>query len=82
MEEIKEDIKEKFKTIVEYMSKNKLVLNSDKTHLLVMTTSIQNRKYDDFGISLDTGNEVIKPVSNKKLLGCHIANIFKFNNHF
>ena len=81
MEEIKEDIKDKFKTIVEYMGKNKLVLNSDKTHLLVMTTSTQHRKYGDFGISLDTGNEIIEPVTNEKLLGCHVANNFKFNNH-
>ena len=81
VEEIKEDIKHKFKTIVEYMGKNKLVLNSDKTHLLVMTTSRQHKKYDDFGISLDTGNEVIEPVSNEKLLGCQVTNNFKFNNH-
>ena len=81
MEEINEDIKHKFKTIVEYMGKNKLVLNSDKTHLLVMTTSIQHQKHNDFGISLDTGNEVIEPVSNEKLLGCQVTNNFKFNNH-
>ena len=30
------DIKEKYSEIAEYMSANKLVLNSDKTHLLVM----------------------------------------------
>ena len=81
VEDIKEDLKDKFKIIVEYMGKNKLVLNSDKTHLLIMTTSIQHRKYEDFGINLDTGHEVIEPVSHEKLLGCHVANNFKFNNH-
>ena len=80
-EEIKEDIKDKFKTISNYMARNKLVLNSDNTHLLVMTSSIQHKKHDDFGINLDTGSKIIQPVQNDRLLGCYVSNNFKINSH-
>ena len=63
------------------MGKNKLVLNSDKTHLLVMATSAKHKKHEDFGIFLDTGNEIIEPVSDERLLGCQLSNNFKFNCH-
>ena len=78
---LKDDISEKFKDISNYMARNKLVLNSDKTHLLVMTSSQMHKKYDNFGITLDTGQEIIEPVEHEKLLGCHISNDFKFKNH-
>ena len=34
-----------------------------------------------FGIVIDTGNEIIEPVSDERLLGCKISNNFKFNCH-
>jgi hypothetical protein len=46
-----------------------------------MTSSIQHKKHDDFGITLDTGSEIIQPVQNEKLLGCYVSNNFKFNSH-
>ena len=63
------------------MSMNKLVLNSDKTHLLVMTTSNKHKLYNNFNITLNTGSEVIEPVSCEKLLGGYVSNDFKWNNH-
>ena len=63
------------------MANNRLKLNSDKTHLLIMTSKIQHKKYQDFGITLDTGQEFITPVQNEKLLGAQISNDFKWNNH-
>ena len=63
------------------MTQNKLVLNSDKTHILVMATQNQHRRHGDFDITLDTGNEVIEPIEDERLLGCQISNDFKFNKH-
>ena len=40
---LNEDIKAKYSEIAEYMAANKLVLNSDKTHLLVMASKAQHR---------------------------------------
>ena len=63
------------------MVNNGLVLNSDKTHLLVMTSAHRHRKSGDFGITLDTGNEIILPQESEKLLGATISNNFLWNSH-
>ena len=81
VENIKEDINQKFQDITMYMAKNKLVLNSDKTHLLIMTSDKMHKKHENFGSVLDTGQEVIEPVDNEKLLGAQVSNDFKFDNH-
>ena len=63
------------------MVANKLVLNSDKTHLLIMTTPYQHRQQQDYGITLNNGAEIILPSYKEKLLGGFITNDFKFNEH-
>ena len=63
------DIRSKYKEIASYMSKNKLILNGDKTHLLVMTSSRKHLNHQNFGITLDTGTEIIEPSYAERLLG-------------
>ena len=75
------EIKETYQKISDYMSLNKLVLNSDKTHLMVMATKQKHKRYDNFNITLDTGNEIIEPIKHEKLLGGIIANDFSWNEH-
>ena len=76
---LKEDIKIKYESIRDYMNKNKLILNSDKTHLLVMTSEQKHKKHNNFGISLDTGSEVIEPISEERLLGGTVSSNLKWN---
>ena len=71
----------KYKEVEVYMAANKLVLNSDKTHLLVMATPHQHKLHGDYGLTLNTGAEVIEPIYSEKLLGAYITNDFKFNEH-
>ena len=80
-DELNEVIDRKYKDIALYMNANKLVLNTDKTHLLVMATPYQHKHFEDFGIILNTGTEAIEPIYSEKLLGGHITNDFKFNEH-
>ena len=80
-EVVQNGITEKYNQISDYMAKNRLVLNSDKTHLMVMATPYQHRVYGDFGITLNTGTEEIEPVYCEKLLGGYISNNFKWNEH-
>ena len=63
------------------MINNRLVLNSDKTHLLVLTSAHRHRKNGNFGISLDTGNETVLPQDCEELLGATLSNNFLWNNH-
>ena len=67
--------------IADYMGRNKLILNSDKTHLLVMTSSRSHRNHHNFGITLDTGTEIIEPGCEERLLGGIITNDMKWNGH-
>ena len=60
---------------------NKLALNSDKTHLMIICTEQKHRRHQDFGITLNTGAEIIEPVSCEKLLGGYVSNDFKWNQH-
>ena len=72
---------DKYEKISNYMVQNKLVLNSDKSHLLVLTSSQRHKKHQNFGISLSLGEDIIEPKSHEKLLGAFISNDFKWNQH-
>ena len=50
------------------MANNKLIRNSDKTHLLVMASSVKHRAHQNFNITLDTGSEIIEPDKSAKWL--------------
>ena len=78
---LEEKIAEKYQCVAEFMANNRLKLNSDKTHMIIMTSEYKHKRHKNFGIKLDTGHELIEPVKNEKLLGAHIANNFKWNNH-
>ena len=78
---LKAAIDQKYQDISDYMASNKLVLNSDKTHLLVMAPRKLQKKHGNYGITLDTGEEIIEPVENEKMLGCLISSDFTWNEH-
>ena len=63
------------------MNDNKLFLNSDKTHLLVLTSSKSHSRNGDFGIKMNTGSEIIEPSPTERLLGANLTNNFLWNNH-
>ena len=79
--ELSRKISEKYNNLSVYMQNNKLVLNSDKTHVLVLASAHKHRRYGDFEIELDTGNETIKPVDCEILLGASLSNNFQWNQH-
>ena len=78
---LNDQIKSKYSQISEYMAANKLVLNSDKTHLMVMASKAQHRLYGNYGVELDTGTETIVPQENERLLGCQINCDFTWQEH-
>ena len=63
------------------MANNKLILNSDKTHLLIMTSTSKHRIHQDYDIKLDTGNEIIEPEKYELLLGGFVSNDLTWNEH-
>ena len=63
------------------MDNNKLFLNSDKTHLLIMCSSKKHANNQDFNITLNTGSEIIKPSQEERLLGANVTNDFLWKSH-
>ena len=78
---ITEEISNKYKALSDYMLKNRLVLNGDKTHLLVLSSAHRHRKFGNFGIVLNTGKETILPQESEHLLGATLSNNFTWNQH-
>ena len=78
-QELTEEIDRKYKDIVEYINSNKLVINTDKTHLLVMCSQRSHNRHGNHGVCLNTGSEIIYPVRHEKLLGGHISDNFTWN---
>ena len=63
-----------------YLGNDRLKLNYDKTHLLVMTTK-RRHKILNINIKIDTPIQEIKPIKTKKLLGIFIQNDLKWNEY-
>ena len=46
-----------------------------------MTPAENHQNHQNFGITLDTGTEIIEPKSDERLLGGRISNDMKWNCH-
>ena len=69
----------KYQKLAEYFANNRLVINHDKTHLVVMGTRKYDTKREE--ISVDTGTLRIFPTESEKLLGINIHQSLKWGNH-
>ena len=68
-----------YKSISNYMAANKLVINDEKTHLLVLGTKAMKEKKDM--VTLQAGKHTILPSRQEKLLGCNVSENLKWRNH-
>ena len=75
-----EKLSEKCSLLSEYLTSNRLKLNDDKTHLILMTTS-QNRRLKNPQIQVQTPNETINTSNSEKLLGGFIHEDLKWKEH-
>ena len=55
--ELKDTIEAKYRNVVQYVAMNKLVLNTKKTHLLIMASKRQHRLHSNYGITFNTEAE-------------------------
>ena len=70
---------EKYKVIEQYMVANRLVINSDKTHLVVMASKKNEAARQS--VELRAGQFTILPSPTEKLLGCSINQNLKWQTH-
>ena len=66
----------KYLLIAQFMQDNKLQLNHEKTHLLIMSTSKSTDQ-----VRIYTPTEIITPTSSEKLLGCWVSKDMTWNEH-
>ena len=72
-------LSEQYKNLAEYMGDNRLVINDDKTHLLVMGS--KKHAEDRERVSINTGTVVVTPLESEKLLGINIHQSLKWKEH-
>ena len=69
----------------EFLVSNKLKLNDDKTHLMVMSTSqarlAREKKGDTSIVQIRTSIKNIEPSQSEKLLGCWLHEDMKWGEH-
>ena len=68
-----------YKRISEYMTANKLVINDDKTQLLVVAPKHASQLRNQ--VALQAGDHVIRPSSTAKLLGGIVSEDAKWKQH-
>ena len=61
------------------MAANRLVINAEKTHLLVMGTKATSKRRDE--VFLQAGQHVITPTKTEKLLGGNVCEDLKWKEH-
>ena len=73
---------ENYRIVAEYMRNNRLKLNDDKTHLLVMDTGQSRvRNAANKMVAIRTPTETILPSSREKLLGCWVSDNLKWSEY-
>ena len=62
--------------MADYLTSNKLKVNEDKTHLLVMCTDQRRRRLSS-DVTIETQNHIVRATETERLLGVYIqSNIF------
>ena len=82
---ITDNITAKYQLLSEFLVSNKLKLNDDKTHLMVMSTSqariSRQRKGDISKVMIKTPIKDIEPTQSEKLLGIWLHEDMKWGEH-
>ena len=79
--ELSSKLTQKYSALAEFLTANKLIVNDDKTHLLVMSTR-QKRQYRDTStITISTPTAMITPSKVERLLGAQVHQGMKWKEH-
>ena len=75
-----EKMNEKYAVLSDYLISNRLKLNDEKTHLVLMTTA-ENRRINNPIIELAANSEIVNTTKTEKLLGTFIHQDLKWNEY-
>ena len=80
-EDLSEKLSEKYKAIADFLTANRLKVNDDKTHLLVMTTRQKRKHRDTNNITISTPTAIIQPSKVERLLGAQVHQDMHWKEH-
>ena len=72
---------QKYNVIAEFLTANKLKVNDDKTHLLVMSTRQKRVNRDTRNITINTPTAIITPSKVERLLGAQVHHDMHWREH-
>ena len=79
--ELSDKLSRKYKVVADFLTDNKLKVNDDKTHLLVMTTRQKRRFVDTSNVQIETPTAIIKPSNVERLLGAQVHQDMRWVEH-
>ena len=79
-EELKEKTENMLHKIFEHMRSSRLLINSDKTKVMMFATT-QKRSKNDLNFHVDIEGVKIKEIEHATLLGVTLSNTFSWNKH-
>ena len=79
--ELTSKLTQKYGVLADFLTANKLKVNDEKTHLLVMSTRQKRWHMDNTNITINTPSAVIIPSSVERLLGAHVHQDMKWKEH-
>ena len=84
LDSLSSTLKEKYDKIADFMNSNKLKLNGEKTHLMLLSTDRGWRtRLTEDSLSLVTSEQepLVKTMKSEKLLGCVISQNLKWTEY-
>ena len=76
---LSETLSDKYRVIEDHTTSNKLVINGDKAHLVIMGSKKKSRSRQ--AVNMKAGNFTIFPTDTEKPLGCNINQNLKWKTH-
>ena len=80
-EELTDKLSHKYTVIADFLTDNKLKVNDDKTHLLVMSTWQKRRFKNTSSVRINTPSASITPSITERLLGAQVNHNMKWEDH-
>ena len=80
-DELSLKLTQKYTALAEFLTANKLKVNDDKTHLLVMSTRQKRQYRDTNSITINTPTAVITPSKVERLLGAQVHQDMNWKEH-
>ena len=80
-EDLSLKLSHKYKVLADFLTANKLKVNDDKTHLLVMSTRQKRHFRDTSNINIDTPTATITPSVVERLLGAQVHQDMRWREH-